>query len=56
MCLICIDFNKGRLAPWEARRNLGEIAFYISPEHVKKVEEMLDEAEKSEDEHDERDR
>ena len=41
MCLICIDFNKGRLAPWEARRNLGEIAFYISPEHVKKVEEML---------------
>ena len=45
MCLICIEFHRGRLTPDEARFNLGEMSSYITPEHIEEIEEMLDEAE-----------
>lgn len=51
MCLICIEYHRGRLTPSEARFNLGEMSLYISQEHVEEIEDMLDEAEKDYDEH-----
>jgi len=50
MCLICIDFYRGRLTPREAKFNLGEMSSYISSAHAKEVEEMIEEAEKDDDE------
>jgi hypothetical protein len=45
MCLICVDFEKGKLTTKEARRALGEMAEKIGPEHVAEVEQKLAEAE-----------
>jgi hypothetical protein len=46
MCIICIDFARGALKLQEARRALGEMRGGLPPEHVKQVEETLDEAER----------
>ncbi len=45
MCLICVDFEKGKLTTKEARRALGEMAETLGPDHVAEVEQKLDEAE-----------
>ena len=46
MCLICIDFARGALKLNEARRALGEMRDGLPPEHVREVEEQLEEAER----------
>lgn len=45
MCLICVDFEKGKLTTKEARRALGEMVEKIGPEHAAEVERKLEEAE-----------
>ena len=47
MCIICIDFQSKKLTIKEARRNFGEMALGIEPEHRQEVEDMLDVAEES---------
>lgn len=46
MCLICIEFQKQRMTPGEARRALGEMIGDMDTDHVEEVEEMIAEAEK----------
>ena len=41
MCIICIEFEKGKLKLGEAVRNYGEIKESLSTEHQKEVEEKL---------------
>jgi hypothetical protein len=48
MCLICVDFERGALKLREARRALGEMRTSLESEHVKELEQKLDEAERSE--------
>ena len=45
MCLICVDFQKGRLTTREARRALGEMAVSLGRAHVGEIEATLAEAE-----------
>lgn len=45
MCLICIEFQKQLITLSEARRNLVEIRGSLTPEHVEKIERMLNKAE-----------
>lgn len=45
MCIICLDFQKGRLTTKEARRALGEMAVTLDKSHVAEVEESLRKAE-----------
>lgn len=45
MCLICVDFARGALKLKEARRALGEMREGLPLEHVRYVEQTLDEAE-----------
>jgi hypothetical protein len=45
MCIICIDFERGTLKPREARRALSEMREGMDAEHVKEVEQKLDDAE-----------
>jgi hypothetical protein len=45
MCIICVDFDRGALKPEEARRALTELRGTLSKEHVRELEQMLDEAE-----------
>jgi len=44
MCLICVDFERGRLTAKEARRALGEMVETLDAEHVAEIEAALDEA------------
>jgi len=41
MCIICVEFEKGKLTVGEAVRNYGEIKSTIPEEHQKEVEEKL---------------
>ncbi len=45
MCLICIEYEKGKLKIDEAFRNLNEIKEMIGEEHFKEVHEALVEKE-----------
>jgi hypothetical protein len=45
MCLICIDFDRGKLKLREARRALGEMRSGLDREHVAEVEQKLADAE-----------
>jgi hypothetical protein len=47
MCLICIDFDRGALKLTEARRALGEMRTKLEPQHLKEVEQKLDDAERA---------
>lgn len=49
MCLICIEFEKQRMTAGEARRALGEMIDDMEPDHVREVEEMIDDAEQDDD-------
>jgi hypothetical protein len=44
MCLICVEFDKGKMTVPEARRALGEMGG-LTKEHAAEVKEKLDEAE-----------
>ena len=41
MCIICIEFEEGKLNLGEAVRNYGEMKDSISPKHQKEMEENL---------------
>jgi|TARA_R110000824_G_scaffold398832_1_gene603385 hypothetical protein len=41
MCIICNQFNEGKLTVGEAVRNYGEIKETLSEEHQKEMEEKL---------------
>jgi hypothetical protein len=45
MCIICLDFEKGRLTTKEARRALGEMVVKLDKKHVAEVEAILKRAE-----------
>ena len=45
MCIICIEFEKGRMTAKEARRALGEMVPKVGAEHAEKLERTLREAE-----------
>lgn len=45
MCLVCIDFAKGKLTIEEARRNIGEMITSEDVDHLIEVATMLEEAE-----------
>jgi hypothetical protein len=42
MCLICVEFDKGRMTLREARRALPEMSVKLGPKHVAEVEALLD--------------
>jgi hypothetical protein len=44
MCIICLDFEKGRMTSQEARRALGEMVKKLDAKHVTEVEKTLREA------------
>jgi hypothetical protein len=48
MCIICVDFAKGRMTAKEARRALGEIVPKVGANHADEVERTLREAEDAE--------
>jgi hypothetical protein len=47
MCLICIDFDRGALNLREAKRALGEMRTTLDAQHLREVEQKLDEAERA---------
>jgi hypothetical protein len=47
MCIICIEFDRGRMTVPEARRALGEMSD-VTEEHATELREKLDLAEKKE--------
>jgi len=45
MCLICIEFQKGKLTAFEARRNLTEMYADIGFEHTLEALQIIEEVE-----------
>jgi hypothetical protein len=45
VCIICLEFEKGRMTATEARRALGEMVPKVGAEHGEEVERVLREAE-----------
>ncbi len=45
MCIICVEFEKGRMTLKEARRALGEMVPKVGAAHGEEVERVLREAE-----------
>jgi hypothetical protein len=45
MCLICIEFEKGRMTFQEGWRALGEMREQLEPGHIEEVEAKLEKAE-----------
>ena len=41
MCIICVELDKNKLTPWEARKNLTEMVEKIGDEHVREVENKI---------------
>ena len=41
MCIICVEFEKGKLSLDEAVRNYGEMKETLSEEHQKEVEGLI---------------
>ncbi len=48
MCIICIDFDRGKLTTREARRALGEMTAKLDKKHVEEIEAKLEEADAEE--------
>ena len=44
MCMICIDMAKNNLMPFEAIRNLSEVASTIGEDHLEEVLVLIDQA------------
>lgn len=49
MCLICVEFDRGRMTIPEARRAIGEMRAKFPTDHEREVEEKLEAAEKEKD-------
>jgi hypothetical protein len=47
MCLICVEYAKGKLTTKEARRALGEMVTGLDRAHVAELTKTLDEADAS---------
>jgi hypothetical protein len=45
VCIICVEFEKGRMTAKEARRALGEMVLKVGDKHGEEVERVLREAE-----------
>ena len=45
MCLICIDFDRGKLTTQEARRAMGEMVVKLDKSHLAEVERKIASAE-----------
>jgi hypothetical protein len=45
VCIICVEFEKGRMTAKEARRALGEMVPKVGDKHSEEVERVLREAE-----------
>ena len=45
MCIICVEFEKGRMTVKEARRALGEMVPKVDSGHAEEVESALRKAE-----------
>jgi hypothetical protein len=45
VCIICVEFEKGRMTAKEARRALGEMVPKVGAQHAEEVERALREAE-----------
>lgn len=43
MCIICLELNKNKLSPWEAKKNLGEMVEKIGEKHARDVEVKISE-------------
>ena len=41
MCIICVELDKNKLTPWEARRNLTEMVEKIGDEHALEVDKKI---------------
>ena len=41
MCLICIEYEKGKLKAEEALKNLMELKENLDPEHVKELQNRI---------------
>ena len=41
MCIICVELDKNKLTPWEARKNLTEMVDKIGDEHAREVENKI---------------
>ena len=41
MCLICIEYEKGKLKAAEALRNLSELKENLDPDHVKEIQRKI---------------
>ncbi|MCC6808393.1 MAG: hypothetical protein IT381_13295 [Deltaproteobacteria bacterium] len=52
MCLICVEFAKGKLTTREARRALGEMAVALDRTHVEELKRTLAEADAKQNEED----
>lgn len=44
MCIICVEMDKKKLSPWEAKNNLTEMVEKIGPEHAREVQEKISQA------------
>ena len=44
MCIICVELDKNKLTPWEARRNLTEMRENLDEEHAREVEQKISDA------------
>ena len=55
MCLICVEYQKGKMTIGEARRALGEMREKIGDEHTDEVRDMLKKAKKEEGEQSDQD-
>jgi hypothetical protein len=43
MCIICVELDKNKLSPWEAKRNLREMSSSLELNHIKAVEDKISE-------------
>ncbi|HET6336496.1 MAG TPA: hypothetical protein VFG30_24905 [Polyangiales bacterium] len=48
MCIICIDFDRGALNPNEARRALSEMRDSLPADHVRQLEQKIEDADEEE--------
>ena len=45
MCIVCIEFQKGKLTVFEAKRNLTEIYIDVGSKHILEALKIIEETE-----------
>jgi hypothetical protein len=45
MCIVCIEFQKGKLTTFEAKRNLTEMYIDVGVEHIVEALKIIEEVE-----------